>query len=612
MRFAIRLSLAGLFCLAIALGAVTWMTGPDMWRKIFAGSDQTPTASVASPEPGREDASDSEANNILKLLPDPNAPSGSPRDVFLAKYEFDSGVYRTAADFTGPISDTGSLESLRDAIKGRTARGLTYWKARSDSLVLDTPATTEQAVAAIRTWRAIAFLEMYEGRFAEAKSWLERGLPLTATPGVPKLDRAYLRALLGICALRRGEIENCLECLGPSSCIFPIDRQAVHLKQTGSREAIDHFTAYLDEWPGDIRIRWLLNIAYMTLGEYPEKVPSAYVFPSERFRSKTAVARFDNVAPRVGLGVRGPNLAGGSIFDDFNGDGLADLFVTSVAVDQGAALFLNGGDGQFNDHSESAGLDPQFYALNLTRADYDNDGDLDVLLLRGGWEKPARLALLRNDGTGKFDDVTTASGMDEPIASESAAWGDYDNDGLLDVFVCGEYAGGPDDDPGAKPDPRNLCRLYHNLGNGKFVNVAARAGVLNERYAKGAVWGDYDDDGRPDLFVSNMGQYSGRLYHNEGNDTFRDVASEVGIVDNAPARHPSRASPVCSGISITTAGSISSSMTGGPTRGRSWRAIWAYPSRSPARRGFIATWGPPVSRMSVMTSASTGPSQPCR
>ncbi|MFI5454111.1 MAG: FG-GAP-like repeat-containing protein [Isosphaerales bacterium] len=434
----------------------------------------------------------------------------------------------------GPVRDEGSLEEWQQAILGRSRRGLGYWRARADNLALDSPPTAEQATLAIRTWRAIAFLEMYEGRFAEAKSWLERGLALSRTSGVSAEDRAYLRALLGIAALRRGEIENCLDCLGPSSCIFPIVREAFHTKQAGSREAVQQFTAYLEEWPDDLRIRWLLNIAYMTLGEYPEKVPPAYLITLDRFRSKIEVGRFENVAPRVGLGVRGPGLAGGSICDDFNGDGLPDLLTTSVAADQGASLFVNRGDGTFENRSTAAGLDTQVYALNLTRADYDNDGKLDVLLLRGGWEKPARLSLLRNKGGGVFEDVTIASGLGEPIASESAAWGDYDNDGLVDVFVCGEYAEDSSGGPAGRPDPRNRCRLYHNLGNGRFVDVAALAGVLNERYAKGAVWGDYDDDDRLDLFVSNMGKKPVRLYHNEGNGTFRDVAQEVGIVDKSP------------------------------------------------------------------------------
>ena len=203
-------------------------------------------------------------------------------------------------------------------------------------------------------------------------------------------------ALLGITALRRGEVDNCIGCVGPSSCIFPIARQAAHTRQAGSREAVERFTAYLDLWPGDIRVRWLLNLAYMTLGEYPDKVPKKYLIPLDTFQSKLDVGRFENVASLVGLTSRGPNLAGGSIFDDFTGDGLPDLFTTSLDADLGTSLYINRGDGKFEDRSASAGLGDQVYALNVARADFDNDGDLDVVLMRGAWESPMRLSLLQN------------------------------------------------------------------------------------------------------------------------------------------------------------------------------------------------------------------------
>ena len=145
------------------------------------------------------------------------------------------------------------------------------------------------------------------------------------------------------------------------------------------------------------------------------------------------------MAKLVGLTARGPTLAGGSIFDDFTGDGLPDLFTTSLDVDRPASLFVNLGNGRFEDRAQSAGLGKQIYALNLARADFDNDGNLDVLLLRGGWESLAPLSLLRNSGGGVFEDVTHSSGLGVPIASESAAWGDFNNDGQVDVFVCGEF-----------------------------------------------------------------------------------------------------------------------------------------------------------------------------
>jgi hypothetical protein len=369
---------------------------------------------------------------------------------------------------------------------------------------------------------------MYEGKFLEAASWLERALEDCRAADAPLEIRNRLLAVLGIIAMRRGEIENCLECVGPSSCIYPINSAAVHRNQAGSREAIRWFNAYLEASPRDLRIIWLLNIAYMTVGEYPARVPPNYLIPVTMLGSEGDVGRFDNVASRVGLGARGPNLAGGSIFDDFNGDGLPDLFTSSVDADLGASLFINRGDGTFDDRSAWAGLGDQVFALNVTRADFDNDGDLDVLLLRGAWETALRLSLLRNKGDGSFDDVTVAAGLAEPIQTESAAWGDYDNDGLVDLFVCGEYlppGGASSSSPG---EPRKRCRLYHNSGDGTFVDVAAAAGVTNERCAKGSAWGDYDGDGRLDLFVSNMGQEC-RLYHNEGNGKFRDVAPQLGV-----------------------------------------------------------------------------------
>src|SRR5262249_27556278 len=149
-------------------------------------------------------------------------------------------------------------------------------------------------------------------------------------------------------------------------------------------------------------------------------------------------------------------------------------FTTSLDADLGASLYVNRGDGTFEDRSAAAGLTMQIYALNVARADFDNDGDPDLVLLRGGWEKTARPSLLRNKRRGVFADVTPPSGLGEPLSTESAVWGDYDNDGWVDLFVCGEFQGDP-------PDPRQRCRLYHNEHDGTFKDVAAKAGVTNER-----------------------------------------------------------------------------------------------------------------------------------
>ena len=216
-------------------------------------------------------------------------------------------------------------------------------------------------------------------------------------------------------------------------------------------------------------------------------------------------------------------MSGGIIVDDFTGDGLLDVFYSTKDPTQGCALFVNRGDGTFEDRSARAGLEPQVGALNCNHADYDNDGDLDVLLLRGGWETPRRPSLLRNEGDGRFTDVTVAAGLCEPIASQAAAWADFDCDGHVDLYIAGEFKP-------KNPDPRNRGRLYRNNGDGTFTDVADSAGVRNDRFGKGVAWGDYDDDGRPDLYVSNLGQ-ANRLYHNNGDGTFTDVAERLGVTE---------------------------------------------------------------------------------
>ncbi len=203
--------------------------------------------------------------------------------------------------------------------------------------------------------------------------------------------------------------------------------------------------------------------------------------------------------------------------------GCLTFFIQPRMPRKAAPLFVNRGDGTFEDRSARAGLLAQVGALNCNHADYDNDGDLDVLLLRGGWEAPRRLSLLRNEGDGRFTDVTVAAAVWEPIASQAAAWADFDCDGRVDFYIAGEYQP-------KNPDPRNRGKLYRNNGDGTFTDVALKAGVQNDRWAKGVAWGDYDDDGRPDLFISNLGQ-ANRLYRNKGDGTFADVAELLGVTE---------------------------------------------------------------------------------
>jgi hypothetical protein len=535
MRSVFRICCAGLFCALIAGGALVWITDPGG----SLGLRRISAHPVATNRGARGAGPDrSYPNPGLTTFFDPNARTGSGDRVFLDPFAFDGSVFSATAiladenHFARENHEAGSLKEYREVIAARSQRARAVLEGRRARLALGAAPSLGQAVEAIGLYRDFAFVALYDGDHDAAAYWLSKALELARLPGMPAAIRANLMALLGINALRRGEQDNCIGCVGPSSCIFPISAQALHTQPAGSREAVRWFMTYLDEWPGDLRIRWLLNIASMTLGEHPRKVPPRFLISTAAFASKADAGRFENVAGRVGLISRGPDLAGGCIFDDFNGDGRPDVFTTTFDVSHGASFYLNRGDGTFEDRSEAFGLGEQVYALNAVRADFDNDGWPDVLLLRGGWEKPARISLLRNKAGQAFEDVTVQSGLADLIATESAAWGDYDHDGRLDLFVCGEYlppAGGAAAGSGTgEPDPRNRCRLYHNEGNGKFVDIAAQAGVVNERWAKGASWGDYDNDSRLDLFVSNM-DGPPRLYRNLGDGRFEDVAHSLGI-----------------------------------------------------------------------------------
>ncbi len=431
---------------------------------------------------------------------------------------FDDSGYATAIRFSKPIADPTSLAEIRDSVAGRGRRGIAYLEGKLAELKSGDPATPATRA---NIQLLIGSLSMYEGEWAQASAHFS--LAETADPARPALFRVNMHALRGVAALRRGEVENCVACCNEASCVFPLSAAAVHRRTAGSREAIEHFTRYLEQRPEDLGVRWLLNVGYMTLGEYPEGVPRDFLLPLGRFAAAgDDPRRMVNVAAKVGLNVRGEAMAGGCLVDDFDGDGLLDVFMTTTAPDQGALLLRNRGDGTFEDASAKAGLADQVLSLNACHADFDNDGNLDIVMLRGAWEVPRRMSLLRNRD-GVFEDVTLSAGLGEPIASQAAGWADYDNDGHVDLYVAGEF------DP-RRPDPRNRSRLYHNRGDGTFEDVADRAGVTNERFGKGVAWGDYDDDGRPDLCVSNLGQ-GNRLYHNQGDGTFVDVARVLKVTE---------------------------------------------------------------------------------
>jgi hypothetical protein len=335
---------------------------------------------------------------------------------------------------------------------------------------------------------------------------------------------------LGLLYLRYGETQNCCLRNTPDSCIIPFQTAALHTQEEGSRAAIRYFTELLQRTSGKHdRAKWLLNIAYMTLDGYPAEVPSEYLIPPETFSSNTEFPRFKNIATDLGLNTF--NGAGTVIVDDLDGDGWLDILTSNWNPTAGMRFFKNRGDGSFADHTIAAGLDEMLGGINMVQADYDNDGDLDVYILRGSWlgrEGRHPNSLLQNDGAGRFTDVTFLAGLGEiHYPSHSASWADYDNDGDLDLYVGNEniYAKNQRNIHLSDPSP---SQWFRNEGNGTFTDVAAQAGVENMRFAKAVTWGDYDGDRFPDLYVSNYGTPN-RLYHNNGDGSFTDVAADLDV-----------------------------------------------------------------------------------
>lgn len=320
---------------------------------------------------------------------------------------------------------------------------------------------------------------------------------------------------LAMAYLRSGETANCVHCHTSESCLFPIKGGGIHGDPAASKKAIEYFQILLKRSPGHMTARWLMNIASMTTGEYPQKVPERFLIPPDKFESEEPFPRFLEIAKPVKLNAF--SLAGGSIADDFDGDGRLDIVVSSSDTAGQLQFFHNSGDGAFEDRTTAAGLKGLFGGLHIVQADYDNDDDLDILVLRGAWLRDGGNvpnSLLQNDGTGKFHDVTFEAGLGEVhFPTQTAAWADFDNDGDLDLYIGNE--GHPN-------------QLFENNGSGKFIDIAARAGVDDGHFTKGVVWGDYDGDRYPDLYVSNL-DAPNRLYHNLKNGTFEDVAAEAGV-----------------------------------------------------------------------------------
>ncbi len=345
------------------------------------------------------------------------------------------------------------------------------------------------------------FEELKAGNSQDAIDAFQNVLAFVGSMEIPGKAKTILevKKMLAIAALRLGEQQNCINNHTSASCVIPIAKAGQHSIKDGSTLAMKTYEEVLKEDPTDLTSRYLLNIAAMTLGKFPNDVPSSMRLPDGYFEPKVSFPKFTDIAPEMGLAKRG--LAGGVAVEDFDNDGDLDIMASSWGFHDQIRYLVNNGDGSFEDMSKQAGLEGVTGGLNLRHADYNNDGYADVLVLRGAWLRDSGKipsSLLRNNGDGTFTDVTVAAGIYSKRPTQNAIWADFDLDGWLDLFV------GHESIPELGSAFNFPSQLYHNMGDGTFKEVTEESGLNVNAFIKGSTSGDINNDGLPDVYVSAL------------------------------------------------------------------------------------------------------------
>jgi hypothetical protein len=288
-----------------------------------------------------------------------------------------------------------------------------------------------------------------------------------------------------------------------------------------------------------------------------------------RFEDATAASgiQFTHSFGAQQLGSLLESTGGGCVWFDYNNDGLPDLYVISgkpleagmhpyplkqaPAVVPHNHLYRNDGNGKFTDVTEQAGVAANIYGMAAIAADFDNDGFVDLFVTGYG-----KAILYRNKGDGTFEDVTQKSGFHVEGWSISSAWLDYDRDGCVDLFV-GRYvkfdpkyrAFYPADNyPGPLDYEGDTNILYHNNCNGTFTDVSEKAGIAAYKgRTMGVVAADLDGDGYPDIYVAND-KTENFLFHNKRDGTFEEIATDAGVAYGQNGESTSSMGPVVADV----------------------------------------------------------------
>ncbi|HXH50209.1 MAG TPA: VCBS repeat-containing protein, partial [Terriglobia bacterium] len=272
----------------------------------------------------------------------------------------------------------------------------------------------------------------------------------------------------------------------------------------------------------------------------------------------TPPRRYVNITPQAGIRFTHNNggfgqkflpetMGSGCAFIDYDNDGNQDILLINgndfpghVRRQTTMKLYRNNGNGTFTDVTARAGLNIPMYGMGVAIGDYDNDGWDDIYVTGLGEAR-----LFHNEHNGRFRDVTKEAGVNNPGFGTSAAWVDYDKDGKLDLFVCNYVEWTEKTDITCMLDGRHKsyctpaaykgqsCRLFHNVGGGRFEDVTKKAGIYDPTGKNlGVAIVDYDMDGWPDLAVSNDTEPN-KLYHNNHDGTFTQDAVQAGIAYDA-------------------------------------------------------------------------------